>query len=75
MERVAHELVQDDFINMIDAIISKLNVYCSGGPGWVVETLSNLDIRIAGSFKGTASFFNETPAELNNVNRSLLNKR
>ena len=40
MERVAHELVQDDFINMINAIISQLNVYCYGGSGWVVETLN-----------------------------------
>ena len=73
MERVAHELVQEDFINMIDAIISQLNVYCSGGSGWVVETLKTLEIRIAGPFKGTASSFIETPAELKNVYRSLLN--
>ena len=54
IERVAHELVQDDFINMIDAIIAQINVYCSGGSGWVVETLKTLEIRIAGPFKGTA---------------------
>ena len=41
MERVAHELVQDDFINMIEAIISQLNVYYSGGSGWVVEARKN----------------------------------
>ena len=73
MERVAHELVPDDFINMIDAIISLLNVYCSGGSRWVVETLKTLKIRIAGPFKGTASSVIETPAELKNVYRSLLN--
>ena len=73
MERVAHELVQDDFINMIDAIISQLNVYCSGGSGWVVKTLKALEIIIAGPFKGTASSFIETPVELKNVYRSLLN--
>ena len=73
MERVAHELVQGDFINMIDAIISQLNVYCSGGSGWVIETLKTLEIRIAGPFKGTASSFIETPAELKNEYRSLLN--
>ena len=73
MERVAHELVQDDFINMIDALISQLNVYCSGGSGWVVKTVKTLEIRIAGPFKGTASSFNETPAELKRVYRSLLN--
>ena len=67
MERVTHELVQDDSINMIDAIISQLNVYCSGGSGWVVETLKTLEIRITGPFKGTASSFIETPAELKNV--------
>ena len=73
MERVAHELVQDDFKNMIDAIISQLNVYCSGGSGWVIETLKTLEIRIADPFKGTASSFIETPGELKNVYRSLLN--
>ena len=45
MERVAHELVQDDSINMIDALISQLNVHCSGGSGWVVETLKTLRSR------------------------------
>ena len=34
------------------------------GSGWVVETLKTLEIRIAGPFKGTASSFIETPAEL-----------
>ena len=62
MERVAHELVQDDFIKMIDAIISQPNVYCSGGSGWIVETLKTLEIRIGGPFKGTASSFIETSA-------------
>ena len=73
MERVTHDLVQDDFINMIAVIISQLNVYCSGGSGWVVETLKTLEIRIAGPFKGTTSAFIETPVELKNVYRSLLN--
>ena len=38
-ERVAHELVQDDFISIIDALVSQLKVYCSGGSAWVVETM------------------------------------
>ena len=72
MERVAHGLVQDDFINMIDTITSQFNVFCSGGSGWVIKTLKSLEIRIAGPFKGTASSFLGTPADLKNVYRSLL---
>ena len=48
-------------------------MYCSGGSGWVVETLKTLEIRTTGPFKGTASSFIETPAELKNLYRRLLN--
>ena len=75
MDRVAQELVQDDLINMNDALYSQLNVYCSEGPRWLVETLQTLQIKIVGPFKGTASSFIETPAELKNVYPSLLNKK
>ena len=39
MERLGHELDEDDFNNFVDQLVSQLNVYCSGGSGWVVETL------------------------------------
>ena len=54
-------------------LFSQLNVCCSGRAGWAVETLKTLDIRLAGLFKGTASSSMETPDELINVDRRLLN--
>ena len=74
MEGVAHELIQDDFTNMIDALISLIYVYWSDGSGRDIENPKTSNIRIAGPFQGTESSFIEIPAELKNVYRSLLKK-
>ena len=73
MERLAHEITEEEYTNMIDALISQLNVYCSGGSGWVTETLLILEIRMAGPYRESASSFIDTPSELKDVPRSLLN--
>ena len=36
MERLGHELQDNDFNNFVDQLISQMNVSCSGGSGWVV---------------------------------------
>ena len=64
---------EEEYTNMIDALISQLNVYCSGGSGWVTETLLILEIRMAGPYRESASSFIDMPSELKDVPRSLLN--
>ena len=75
MERLAHEITEEELTNQTDSLISQLNVYCSSGSGWVIETLNTLEIRMAGPYRENASSFIETPSELKDVRRSLLNVR
>ena len=72
IERVAHELVQDDFINKIDATMSIICILL----WWLGMGRRNPKTfaeQYSCPFKGTASPFIETPAELRNVYWSLLN--
>ena len=75
MERLAHEITEEELSNMVDSLISQLNVYCSGGSGWVTETLKRLEIRMAGPYRESASSYIGTPSELKDLRRSLLNIR
>ena len=75
MARVAHELDTVEYTNMINSWLSQLKVYCSGGSGWVIETLKTLEIRMAGPSKGTASSFIETPTELKKSTEVCLTSR
>ena len=64
MERLGHELDEDDFNNFVEQLISQLNVYCSGGSGWVVETLLAVEVKVAAPVRESGSSFIPTPAIL-----------
>ena len=73
MERLGHELDEDDFNNFVEQLISQLNVYCSGGSGWVVETLLAVEVKVAAPVRESGSSFIPTPAILRGLTRSILN--
>ena len=75
MERLGHELQDDDFNNFVDQLISQMNVYCSGGSGWVVDTLLAVEVKVAAPVKQSGSSFIPTPATLSGLSRSILNVR
>ena len=73
MERLGHELDEDDFNNFVDQLVSQLNVYCSGGSDWVVETLLAVEVKVAAPVRESGSSFIPTPAILSGLTRSILN--
>ena len=75
MERLGHELQDDDFNNFFDQLISQMNVYCSVGSGWVVDTLLAVEVKVAAPVKQSGSSFIPTPATLSGLSRSILNVR
>lgn len=73
MERFGHELIEDDFNHFVDQLISQLNVFCTGGSGWVVETLLAVEIKVASPVNDSGSSFIETPELLRGLGNSILN--
>ena len=57
----------------MDALMTQLNVFATGGSGWVVTTLSRLEIKTVCCNNVTGSSYIETPALLKPLKRSLLN--
>ena len=43
MCKFASELNEDEYIQHIDALLTKLNVFATGASGWVVEILEQLE--------------------------------
>ena len=75
MKRLGHELQDDDFNKFVDHLISQTNVYCSGGSGWVVDTMLAVELKVAGPMRQSGSCFIPTPATLNGLLTSILNVR
>ena len=39
-------LSEEDYVEMVDKMISTLHVFCSSGSGFIIESLEHLDINI-----------------------------
>ena len=75
MEPLGHELQDDDFNNFVDQLISQMKVYCSGGSGWVVDTLLAVEVEVEAPMRRSGSSFIPTLATLSGLSRSILNDR
>ena len=53
--------------------MTQLNVFATGGSGWVVGTLKRLEIKTVSCGKVTGGSYIETPPNLKPLNRSILN--
>lgn len=73
MSRIACAFTDDEYHEHIDALISQLNVFATGGSGWVVQSLKRLEIRTVSCSNVTGSSFIETPAILKPLTRTILN--
>ena len=62
MCRIACELTEDEYMQHIDALMTQLNVFATGGSGWVVETMKQLEIKTAacGNVTGGLLYRNTT---------------
>ena len=72
--RIAGELTtEDEYMQQIDALMTQLNVFATGGSGWVVETMKQLKIKTAACGNVTRGSFMEKPPILKALKRSIVN--
>ena len=71
--RVVESIDDEDFDELVDQVLRQLNVFCSGGSGWVLEKLICLDIKICKTKSLAGSSYLLTPAKLSSLRLSLLN--
>ena len=73
MVRLAVEMTEEEYMEHVDQLISQLNVFATGGSGWVVEKLMRFELKTAKCASAVGGSYIETPAILQKVSRSLLN--
>ena len=71
--RVVESIDDEDFDELVDQVLRQLNVFCSGGSGWVLEKLIWLDIKICKTKSLAGSSYLPKPAKRSSLRRSLLN--
>ena len=59
--------------NICNTLMTQLNVFATGGSGWVVETMKQLEIKTAACGNVTGCSHKETPPILKPLKRSILN--
>ena len=69
----AFSLTDVECLQHVDALMTQLNVFATGCSGWVVATLTRLEIKTVSSSKVTGGSYIETPPILKPLNRSILN--
>ena len=73
MSRVSSQLTDVEYLQHVDALMTQLIVFATGGSGWVVGTLALLEIKTVSCSKVTGGSYLETPPILKPLNRSILN--
>ena len=73
MSRVSSQLTDVEYLQHVDALMTQLNVFATGGSGWVVGTMTRLEIKTVSCSKVTGGSYIETPPILKALNRSILN--
>ena len=64
MVRLAVEMTEEEYMEHVDQLISKLNVFATGGSGWVVEKLMRFELKTAKCSSAVDCSYIETPAIL-----------
>ena len=71
--RAVESIDNADLDEMVDQVLRQLNVFYSGGSGWIPKQLSSLDIKICHTRSLAGTSFLPTPAKLENMRKCLLN--
>ena len=74
LARIANNITDEDYLDLVDQLMSKLNVFASCGSGRVVESLQSVEVKTATrqTFKSSSSYI-ITPNILKGFPKSLLN--
>ena len=73
MGTISCKFSDEEYMQYMDALITQLNVFAMGSSGWVVKTLSRLEIKTICCNNVTCNSYIETPALLKPLKRFLLN--
>ena len=71
--RAVESINNADLDELIDQVLRQLNVFCSGGSGWILKQLSSLDIKNCHTRSLAGTSFLPTPAKLEGMRKCLLN--
>ena len=72
---VVESIHECDLNELVDQLLRQLNVFCSGGSGWVLQKFPSMDIKVCKTRSLTGSSFIPTPTKLARFRYSLLNIR
>ena len=71
--RVVKSINECDLNELVDQLLRQLNVFCSGGSGWVLEKILSMDNKVCKTRSLAGSSFIPTPTKLARFRYSLLN--
>ena len=66
-------LTSEEYYTHVDQILTQINIFCTAGSGWVVQTLSKMDLKFCHFNPLRPGTYIPTPEKLKTLRRSLLN--
>ena len=72
LARIANNITDEEYLDHVDQLMSKLNVFASCGSGWVIESLQSVEVRTATCQTLNGSSYIEMPNILKGLSKSLL---
>ena len=73
MESLTTVLTADKYFSHADKLLTKINVFCTSGSGWVIGKLILVELKITKFAPLRAGSYIATPPELENQRKSILN--
>ena len=73
--RIANNITDEEYLDHVDKLISKLNVFASCGSGWVIQSLQCVEVKTATCLTLNGSSYIQSPHILKGLSKSLLNVR
>ena len=73
LARIANNITDEEYLDHVDQLMSKLNVFASCGSGRVIECLQSVEVKTATCQTLSGSSYIETPDLLKGLSKRLLN--
>ena len=73
LARIANNITDEEYLDHVDQLMSKLNVFAPCSSGWVTESLQLVEVKTTTCQTLNSSSYIETPNILKGLSRSLLN--
>ena len=73
LESVTTCFTSDEYFAHVDKLLTKINVFCTAGSGWVIDRLNIFELKLSKYFPLRAGSYIPSPTILENQRKSLLN--